>query len=275
MKNYDYIEVNPKISVVMGVFNGEERLELAINSIIEQTYTNWEFIICDDCSTDNSYEKLLEISKKDNRIKIIRNEKNIGLAASLNKCIDISSGDYIARMDDDDYSYPYRFEKQIEFLEKHSEFGFVSSAIDLFDGEKIISYQNIRKKIPEKSDFLWGSCFVHPATIFRKDSIMKVNCYRVSKETRRTEDYDLFMRMYSKGIIGYNFSERLLRYYINTDSMKKRKYIYRLDEAIVRYNGFKALGLLPKGIPYIFKPLLVGLIPRFILIHIQNHFYKN
>lgn len=274
MRNYNYIEINPKISVVMGVFNGEARLEMAINSIIQQTYKNWEFIICDDCSIDNSYEKLVEISNKDSRIKVIRNEKNVGLAASLNKCIHISKGEYIARMDDDDYSYPDRFKKQVDFLDNNIEYDFVSSSIDLYDGKKITGYQKVRNNCPTKQDFLWGSCFVHPATMFRKSSILEVNCYRVDKETRRAEDYDLFMRMYAKGMKGYNFSESLLRYYMDMDAMKKRRYIYRLDEVIIRYKGFKSLKLFPKAIPYIFKPLFVGLIPRFILIYVQKNFYK-
>lgn len=264
---------NPKISVIMGVFNGEERLEDSINSIIEQTYTNWEFIICDDCSIDGSYKKLLDIAEKDKRIIIIRNEKNLGLASTLNKCIEIAKGEYIARMDDDDYSYPERFQKQVEFLDNNVEYDIVSSSINLYDGEKIIFCKKIDNIYPKKEDFLWGSCFVHPATMFRKSSIIKVNCYREAKETRRAEDYDLFMRMYAKGMKGYNFSEPLLRYYTNIEAMKKRKYIYRIDEAIVRYKGFKSLGLFPKAIPYIFKPLLVGLIPRKVLIIIQKKIY--
>lgn len=262
---------NPKISVIMGVFNGEERLKEAIYSIIEQTYENWEFIICDDCSTDGSYKKLLEIAEKDKRIIIIRNEKNLGLASTLNKCIEIAKGEYIARMDDDDYSYLDRFEKQVDFLDNNIEYDFVSSSLDIYNGKIITHKQNAISNKPKKEDFLWGSCFAHAATMFRKKSIDYVNGYRVSKETRRAEDYDLFMRMYSKGMKGYNFSESLYRYYVDQYSIsKKRKYIYRIDELIVRYKGFKSLRLFPKAIPYIFKPLLVGLIPNKFIIYIHK-----
>lgn len=98
----------PKISVIMGVYNGADRVDEAIASIRVQTFTDWEFIICDDASTDNTWEKLVEWSKIDSRIVPIRNEKNMKLAATLNKCLEHASGSYIARMDDDDYSYPWR-----------------------------------------------------------------------------------------------------------------------------------------------------------------------
>ena len=89
----------PLISVIMGVYNDQRFLKEAIESILCQTYKNFEFIICNDCSADQSTKILEKYKKIDNRITIINNKKNMGLAASLNRCIDISKGDYIARMD--------------------------------------------------------------------------------------------------------------------------------------------------------------------------------
>lgn len=263
-----------KISIIMGVLNAEPRLDSSIESILRQTYENWEFIICDDGSTDNTYEKLEEWARKDSRIIPIKNEKNMGLASALNHCLKYVTGEYVARMDDDDWSYPERFEKQIAFLETHKEFDFVSSAIDLYDGKKITGFQNVLAVEPKKEDFLWNSPFVHPATMFRRESIMKVNGYRIAKEIRRTEDIDLFMRMYAAGMKGYNIPEALLRYYVTTSAMKKRKYKYRIDEVIVRYKGFKMLGLLPKGWIYVIKPLVVGLLPKSIVVKMQKRKYK-
>lgn len=261
-----------KVSVIMGVMNSNKKyLKNSINSIKEQTIANWEFIICDDGSKDDTYEFLLDNYGQDNRFKIIKNNENKGLAYTLNHCLEYATGDYIARMDDDDFSYPNRFKVQLEFLKKNSQVGFCSSAVDIYDGENTIKKDKKILLIPEAQDLLWGSRFVHPACMFRSEVLRKVGGYRVAKETTRAEDYDLFLRLYAQGIIGANIDEPLLRYFVNPDAMKKkRKYKFRIEEAVVRHKGFKNLGLYPKAIPYVIKPLLVGLIPKKILFKLQN-----
>jgi glycosyltransferase involved in cell wall biosynthesis len=103
----------------MPVYNGSKHLSDAVDSILTQTYTNFEFLIIDDASTDNSFEILK--SYKDDRIRLIKNEKNIGLSASLNKGLNLALGKYIARMDQDDISLPNRLEKQIEYFKEHND----------------------------------------------------------------------------------------------------------------------------------------------------------
>ena len=98
----------PKVSVIMGVYNGKAIMDEAIQSIVDQELQDWEFIICDDASTDDTYERLLQWAKKDSRIRIVQNKTNSRLAFSLNHCLQIADGQYIARMDDDDVSYPQR-----------------------------------------------------------------------------------------------------------------------------------------------------------------------
>lgn len=256
----------PKLSVIMGVMNGASRLNESINSIVDQTFTDWEFIICDDGSTDNTYTKLLDWQKKEKRIVPIKNGDNLGLAATLNHCIEHCNGKYIARMDDDDFSYPDRFQKQVDFLDQNPEYAFVSSSSKIFDGEKIYEPKKLSIEKPKKEDLLWTSRFIHPATMFRSQILKGVGGYRVAKETFKSQDYDLFMRLYSKGMKGYNIQEPLLCYYINPAVKRKKiRYKYRINESIIRYKGFKVMGLLPRGIPYIFKPLIVGLIPITLL----------
>ena len=106
----------PKVSVIMGVYNGEKTLNRAIESICAQTFTDWELIICDDCSNDGTEKLLQKWCQTEPRIISLRNEKNCRLAASLNRCLERASGEYIARMDDDDVSFPERFEIQSLFL---------------------------------------------------------------------------------------------------------------------------------------------------------------
>ena len=108
-----------KVSVIMGVFNSEKTLVTAIESVLSQTYRNWEFIICDDGSSDGSSQILAEYQQRNSRIRVLRNENNIGLAASLNRCLAFVNGEYIARMDSDDISLPDRFKRQVDYLETH------------------------------------------------------------------------------------------------------------------------------------------------------------
>jgi glycosyltransferase involved in cell wall biosynthesis len=198
------------------------------------------------------------------------------LAATLNKCISYANGKYIARMDDDDYSYPDRFFKEICLLEQDANLALVSSSIDIFDGAKIVGSSKSLLS-PQKKDFLWGSCFVHPATMFRKSALLTVNNYRSLWRTTRSEDYDLFMRLYSAGYTGINIQESLLRYFVNPHAMKKRKYIFCIEEAFTRFYGFKSMGVLfPFGWVYVCKPLIVGIIPKKMLFLLQKkHFLSK
>ena len=242
-----------KISVIMGVRNGGQRFEEAVKSIEAQTYPHWEFIICDDGSTDDTYDRLTAYAFGDPRYKIIRNEKNQGLAATLNHCIRHCSGEYIARMDDDDFSYPERFEKQIAFLEAHPEIAFVSSSIDVFDGEQIVG-QRILLPRPTKKDLVYGSRFIHPATMFRAEALAAVDGYRVCKDTVRGQDYDLFMRLYGAGYQGANVLEPLLRYTEDKANFKRRTFRARIGEMNIRRHGYRAMGVMHWAFPFVLKP---------------------
>lgn len=260
----------PKISVIMSVYNNSNKqLCRAIESIRNQTLEDWEFIICDDGTSEQNSLLLQEYNKKDNRIKIIKNKKNLGLSRSLNRCLECAKADYIARMDADDISHEKRLEKQYQFLEKNREYAFVGTKAYIFDDSGVYQTRNLEEK-PDKKSFLKRSPFMHPTIMVRKEIYNEMNGYRFSKETRRAEDYDLFMRIYAKGYKGYNLQEILFFYREDKEAYSKRKYIYRIDEMIVRYKGFKKLGLLPKGYLYIIKPVLVGLLPQSIIRRLQT-----
>lgn len=261
----------PAISVIMGVYNtnNKEMLSLSLNSILNQTFTDFEFIICDDGSTDGTYELIENLTKHDKRVILIRNKENRGLAETLNKCLKAATGKYIARMDADDVSCLERFEKQIYFLENNREFVLVGSNTILFNENGEWGYKNSPEK-PDKTSFLYNSPFVHPSILIRIEELKQLGGYRAEKETLRCEDYDLFMRLYAKNMKGYNIQEPLLKYRQNNSTYKRRKYKYRIDEAKVRYKGFKMLGLMPLGIVYVIKPLIVGLLPHSILSILRN-----
>src|SRR5687768_10604451 len=123
----------PSISVLMSVYNGARYLSQSIESILAQTFSDFEFIIIDDCSSDSTPQILNEYARQDSRIRIIRNSENKGLTASLNIGLTQAQGRYIARQDADDISLPQRFEKQIHYLEAHPETIVVSSNIGIID----------------------------------------------------------------------------------------------------------------------------------------------
>lgn len=265
----------PEVSVIVGAYNIEKcfSFEQSINSILMQTYNDFELIICDDGSIDNTWSILKKYAEKDNRIKLIRNDRNLGLAASLNRCIEESSGVYIARHDCDDYCDLSRFEKQISYLKKHPDVSVIGCNVFLFDKNGVWG----KLKFPEEvknEDFLFVSPYKHGSVIFRREALLKAGCYRVAKETYRAEDYDLFMTLqsFTKGV---NLNEYLYYFCEDVNAQKRRKYKYRLDEAKIRFKGFKKLGLLPKGIPYIVKPLIVGFLPTFFLERIKDKFYNR
>lgn len=262
----------PEISVIMGVYNSPNKsiLKQAIESILNQTFTDFEFIICDDGSIDDTFDFLLEYKKKNKKIILIKNKKNSGLAATLNHCLKYANGVYIARMDGDDISRPDRLEKEINFLKNNSAYGFVGSEIKLIDEYSGVWGKRDLIREPKSKDFLFTQPFVHASVLVKKEIYDKVNGYRVSKETLRAEDYDLFMRLYSLGIVGYNLEEYLYLVREDKNAYRRRKYRYRFDEAKVRYIGFKSLGLLPRGYIYILKPFIVGIIPQRLLAKIRR-----
>lgn len=261
----------PKVSVIMGVYNVKKKeiAEQALLSILNQTFEDFELIICDDGSTNETVTIIKEIVKKDKRVKIILNDKNRGLAYSLNHCLQYATGEYIARMDIDDISYPERLEKQIEFMDTNLEFAFCGTNADLFEDNITWGIRRM-PEFPQKKDFLFGPKVIHATMLMRKAVIDNVHGYCVQWDTTRAEDYELFMRLYAMNYKAYNIQNSLYQIREDKDAYKRRAYKYRLQEAHVRLIGFKRLKLYPKAIIYVIKPLIVGLIPQKFLKGIRK-----
>lgn len=265
----------PRVSVIMGVYNCKNKklLKESVSSIIRQTFTDWEFIICNDGSTDETLQYLREIEKCDGRIKVVTYSHNKGLANALNYALSKASGEYIARQDDDDVSYPERFEKEVSFLDNNHDYQIVGCIADVYDESGVWGTFPL-KETPKAIDFKWNSQFLHPTVIMRREAIAKVGGYRVAWETQKAEDYDLFMRMYANGYQGYNIQEKLYKYKVTNGNSKYRKFKDYFQEAFVRARGFKAMKLGFKSVPYVFKPITIGLIPQFIFKKIKEKQYR-
>lgn len=209
---------NPKVTVLMSVYNSERYMREAIEGIFSQTFKDFDFLIINDGSTDSSREIIL--SYKDPRIRLIDNKKNIGLTRSLNKGLKLARGEYIARQDADDISLPERLEKQINFLDENKDVGIVGSSLIEIDGEADKLYTLILatedKEIRER--LFLGNYFGFE--MFRKSVLEKVGYYR--EEFRYAQDYDLALRIAEVSKIA-NIREPLYKYRVIPNSISIAK----------------------------------------------------
>ena len=208
-RDENLMETHAAISVIMGVYNpAKEQLFQAVSSIIHQTFRDWELLLYNDGSEKDSTRLIRRVAEMDRRILYIENPQNHGLAYALNQCLLRASGQYIARMDDDDISKPNRLERQYAFLQTHPHYQWVGSAAELIDEEGVWGLLRM-PEIPKRKDFLFNSPYIHPSVMFRKDFLFENRGYCHSREILYCEDYELFMRLHREGGQGYNIQEPL------------------------------------------------------------------
>ena len=234
------IQQNPEASVIMTVFNGEKYLEESVESILGQTYENFEFIIVDDGSFDKTSEILEHYSKKDARIKIIANNQNIGLAKSLNKAIEAAQGKYIARQDADDISLPQRLEKQVEFLESHPEIKILGTyAYLIANGAETLGKEIVPTSSKViKETLIKRNPFIHSSIMIKKEIIDKIGGY--NEEFKTTQDYELWFRVLkiSEGenlpifLVKKRYHPEMISFKKNKEQLKRTIFLKR--EAIKR-----------------------------------------
>jgi glycosyltransferase involved in cell wall biosynthesis len=178
-----------KVTVLMAVYNGEVYLSEAVCSILEQSFGDFEFLIVDDASTDRSVEVVESFG--DPRIRLLRNERNLGLAASLNRGLEVASGEYIARMDGDDISARDRLKAQVNLLDRNPRIGACGTWINHIGKERIIRYYTDPDIL--KCILLFDPPMAHPTVMFRKDLFLR-NALRYDGAYRRSQDYELWAR---------------------------------------------------------------------------------
>ena len=259
-----------KISVLMGIYNCAETLEEAIDSIINQTYTNWELILCDDGSIDRTLDIAQQYKTKyPDKIILLTNSSNLGLNKTLNHCLKYATGDYIARMDGDDISLPDRFEKEVEILNKHPELAIISSPMIYFDENGDWGVGKA-KEYPEKEDFVNGTPFCHAPCMVRVEAYRAVGGYSTDSKTMRAEDYNLWFRMYALGYRGYNLQVPYYKMRDDINAYHRRKFRYCVNEAYVRFTGYRLLKLSPKYYIYALRPIIVGLMPKLLYMYLHH-----
>lgn len=255
----------PRVSVIIPMYNCEGTLSETVESIINQTYTDWEIILCDDCSTDGTYNIALSYAEKYDRITLLKNETNMRAGHTRNKCVEYAKGEYLAMVDADDMSLPQRFEKQVAYLDEHPEMELVASGMIVFDetGEKLI--RGIGEEYPLKKLIRLSVPFMQPTMMIRKAAFEKLGGYIVNEETMRAEDLDLFYRFRLANMNGYVIQEPLVRYHETTDDLYKRS--VKAAKGMIKINKkyFKLLNVPKRWNFMIYKPLVSALIPKGIM----------
>lgn len=255
----------------MGIYNCADTLAEAIDSVLSQTYTNWQLILCDDGSSDHTYSVAQQYQEQyPDKIILIRNAENKGLNFTLNRCLQYADGSYIARMDGDDISLPTRFEKEVSFLNAHLEYAIVSTPMIYFDENGDFRTGNANGE-PSASSLPKGTPFCHAPCMVRKEAYDAVGGYAFSRHRLRVEDWDLWIRMYEKGFRGYNLAEPLYKMRDDQNAYKRRKFKYRLNEARVSASAVRKLHLSPLYYCWSLRPILVGILPK----GLYNYLHKK
>lgn len=232
----------PLVSVVMATFNCASTLPVALESIAQQTYENWELVACDDGSSDASYAVLREFAEcHPGRVTLLRNEVNSRLAASLNRCLEVASGDYIARMDGDDACAPERLAEQVLFLQAHPDVDAVGTAMRRFSEEGWANVLTLEDRV-DRWSLRRGVPFAHPTVMLRQHTYQLLEGYTVSRRTERAEDLDLWFRFAAAGFIGANLKAPLYFYREDLDALRRRTARSRLDLFRLTIAGFRTLG---------------------------------
>ena len=224
--------MGPKASVVLPAYNSARFLAPSIESILAQTFSDFELVIVDDCSTDATWQIIQKYAVIDPRVVALRNAQNLNLARTLNRGIAVAKGRYIVRMDHDDISTLDRIHKQVSFLDTHPDVGIVGSAMEIIDegGATIgVRRYHLEDKDIRRHIFLY-SPFCHPATVLRKDVLNRVGGY--DHRYNPAEDYELYFRIGLHAKFA-NLEEPLLRYRVVRGTSMTTGGTRRLERATI------------------------------------------
>ncbi len=229
------LKKRPFVSVLLPVYNGEKYLKDCIDSVLNQTYSDFEFVILDDGSFDST-ESIIS-NYTDSRIRYIKNQHNLKLIATLNKAIELCEGKYIARIDADDLMHPNRLQKQVYFLETNVEYVLVGSAVRLIkEGveEESIRYYTEHDDIV--FSMLFYCSFIHPSLLIRK-SIINENKLYFDSDFIHAEDYELWTRIVTFGKVA-NLPEKLTSYRIHSEQISQQHIEYQKKQMLLIRNKF-------------------------------------
>ncbi|GHW02768.1 hypothetical protein AGMMS50249_5540 [candidate division SR1 bacterium] len=223
-------------------FSTDKFVGQAIESIVKQTFSDFEFIIIDNCSSDESYKICEEYAKKDDIIKLFRNEENMGISFTRNRLIQLATTNYIVSQDSDDISFPNRVRLEYEFLEQNADYGAVYGNMEIIDEDgKNIGFRKYSPKIGKV--ILKKSPISNPASMFRKDIFLQLGGY--DPGLNYGEDYNLWMKIRVNGYKIKNVDDNLIKYRIRNGQSKSTKLKETLRNTIFIQKKAIKVGLKP------------------------------
>ncbi|MCE3232759.1 MAG: exopolysaccharide biosynthesis [Rickettsiaceae bacterium] len=244
----------------MSVYNGLPYLEKAVNSILNQTFTDFEFLIIDDCSTDGSLEILEKFAAQDNRIFLHKNQTRQGLGANLRNGVNLAKGEWIARMDADDIALPHRLQTQIDFALANPEIDIIGSfATDISEHDEPIGQRKMPTEHSQITKYIWTCPIIHPTVFMRKSSLVKAGSYGNEK---RRQDYALWFRCAKAGLHFANIPENLLQYRFADEYFRKNNFKALITQVKIGWKGCYLVGASPMSYIGVAVPLIKGILPR-------------
>lgn len=266
----------PRVSIIMGIYNCAKTLSEAIESILAQSYAGWKLIMCDDGSQDETYA-VAERYKEDypDRIILLRNPKNMGLNYTLNHCLQAADTEYIARMDGDDLCAPTRLEKELGFLDAHPEFAIVSCPMIMFDEQGQWGQTSVIER-PQIDDFCTHTpFFCHAASMIRSEAMKKVGGYTVDPKFLRVEDCNLWFKLYAQGYRGANLTEPLYMMRDDRNATHRRNLKARINGCYVLYDGFRQLNMPLLKYRYVVRNVVIETLKCCVPSGIYDYLHKN
>lgn len=264
-----------KVSVIMGLYNCETTLPRALDSILEQTLAPWQLVLCDDGSTDQTYAVAKAYAQRyPEKTVLLRNPSNMGLAHTLNRCLEASTGEYVARMDGDDISLPTRLETEAAFLDGHPRYAIVSTPMIYFD-ENGDWGQSVSIERPTRRDFILHSpVHCHAPCMIRREAYLAVGGYTEDRRMLRFEDVNLWYKLYAGGYTGYNLPRPLYKMRDDRAAARRRSLRSRLNGVYVTCVGFRLFGfpwyLYGYAAIDLVKHLCKGLMPRGLYLRLHR-----
>lgn len=252
--------MNNQVTVLMSVYNDEKYLRKSIESILNQTFKDFVFLIFDDASSDRSNEILRYYEKKDKRIKLVTNEANKGLSYNLAEGISMSETKWIARMDADDIAIENRLELQVSHILNNPNVDILGGYVIDIDEEGV---EKELRKVPtshkEITSLIWACPFIHPTVMLRKEAVVKAGSY--DKNLRRRQDYDLWFRCQAMGLNFANLDTPLIYYRSTNEYYKKNNFRVQIFQAKMGLKGAKLVKARPIAYFGITIAFIKGILP--------------
>lgn len=248
------------VTVLMSVYNDEKYLSDSIESILGQTFTNFEFLIVDDGSTDSSATILSRYASIDARVRVHTLQNNRGLGYCLNLGVSLARGKLIARMDADDKSMPDRLQRQVSLFQGNQELDVLGTCAVLID-----DYGNETKvrSVPlTKRDIfrnVWSNPFIHSSVMFRKESILRIGSYKPN--LARRQDYDMWFRAVKHNLNMQNIADPLILYRFSEKTFKRNNVCLMFEQAMIGVRGCILVGVPIKVYLFVFYPFFRSLFP--------------